>query len=170
MCDPVTWAYVGAVVIGAVSAGVNYSGQQAAAKQNKINAREAFAQNIEAIQAQNAEQAQANAEDALNVGLQGAQERSAANAFAMGVGLSGSSTRSLAQQAGFGSGRSLALLEADRKAQEAQSARALSGANVNLRADISRVQDPSALGLGLQIVGGAAQTYTGYKSATTPKH
>lgn len=161
MCDPVT-ASIATAVIGAGSAGLQYVGQQQAAKQNRINAREEFKANIEALQAQNAEQQAAMAEEAVNIGLEGAAQRAAANTYAATSGASGVSMRQMMRAATLTGGRSQALLEANRMNAMRQSQRNVAGANRQYGADASRVQDPSLAALGLNVANAGLGGYNNY--------
>lgn len=166
MCEPasistlttLTMASMAASAAGAVA---SYVGQRQAASRQADAAQEAYDSQVAQTKNEMTQQNQAAAEQMSERARQAMIETGHLQALAVDSGTNGGGSNDrVTNEANFNAGQDIAAMQANASSTQRQMVNQLSGSYAQAVSRTASIQQPSLIGTGLQIAGGALNSYT----------
>lgn len=169
MCEPTSLTLstmtIASMAMSAATAAATYVSQSQAAKRQGDAAQAAYDSQVTQTKNEMTQQTQAAAEQMSERARQAMIETGHLQALAVDSGTnSGGSNDRVTSEANFNAGQDIAAMQANASSQQRQMVSALRGDYAQASSRMASVQQPSLIGTGLQIAGGALNAYTSQES------
>ncbi|WP_124532461.1 virion core protein, T7 gp14 family [Burkholderia cepacia] len=156
---------IASMAMSAATAAATYVSQSQAAKRQGDAAQAAYDSQVTQTKNEMTQQTQAAAEQMSERARQAMIETGHLQALAVDSGTnSGGSNDRVTSEANFNAGQDIAAMQANASSQQRQMVSALRGDYAQASSRMASVQQPSLIGTGLQIAGGALNAYTSQES------
>lgn len=169
MCEPASLSLstmtIASMAMSAATAVASYVGQSQAASRQSDAAQAAYDAQVTDTKNQMTQQSQAAAEQMSDRARQAMIETGHLQALAADSGTNGGGSNDrVTNEANFNAGQDIAAMQANASSQQRQAVSALRGDYAQAASRTASIQQPSLIGTGLQIAGGALNAYTNQES------
>lgn len=165
MCEPVSTMTITSMAMSAAGAVASYVGQSQAAKRQGDAAQAAYDSQVTQTRNEMVQQSQAAAEQMSERARQAMIETGHLQALAVDSGTNGGGSNDrVANESNFNAGQDIAAMQANASSAQRQMVNGLRGSYAQAVSRTASIQQPSLVGTGLQIAGGALNAYTSQES------
>lgn len=170
MCEPATISGLTTLTMASMAASAataiaGYVGQSQAAKRQGDAAQAAYDSQVTQTKNEMTQQGQAAAEQMSERARQAMIETGHLQALAADSGTNGGGSNDrVTNEANFNAGQDIAAMQANASSQQRQMVSQLNGSYAQAVSRTASIQQPSLIGTGLQIAGGALNAYTPQES------
>ncbi|QUN41762.1 hypothetical protein KEH56_20660 [Burkholderia cenocepacia] len=156
---------IASMAMSAATAAASYVSQSQAAKRQSDAAQAAYDSQVTQTKNETTQQSQAAAEQMSERARQAMIETGHLQALAADSGTNGGGSNDrVGNEANFNAGQDVAAMQANASSQQRQMVNQLSGSYAQAVSRTASIQQPSLVGTGLQIAGGALNAYTSQES------